>query len=80
MGTGDERGATPEQASAVGGGGGDGGGEASAPSGRTLAEKIDGLFRMVHPRGRGEFSYEEVAEAMAAGRTDDLRDLPLATP
>ena len=28
---------------------------------RTLAEKLDLLFRRVHGRGRGEFSYREVA-------------------
>jgi transcriptional regulator with XRE-family HTH domain len=31
---------------------------------RTLAEKLDHLFRTVHPRNRGEYSYEEVAEAI----------------
>lgn len=29
--------------------------------GRTLAQKLDHLFRTVHPRGRGEYSYAEVA-------------------
>ncbi len=32
--------------------------------GRTLAEKLDFLFRTVHPRGRGEYTYEEVAQAL----------------
>jgi len=31
---------------------------------RTLAEKLDHLFRTVHPRDRGEYSFEEVAEAI----------------
>lgn len=31
---------------------------------RTLAEKLDHLFRTMHPRGRGEYSCEEVAEAL----------------
>ncbi|HLI52106.1 MAG TPA: helix-turn-helix domain-containing protein [Thermomicrobiaceae bacterium] len=40
--------------------------QSGAPSGDryTLAAKIDHLFRAVHPRGRGEFSYEDVAEAI----------------
>lgn len=29
--------------------------------GYSLASKLDYLFRQVHPRGRGEFSYREVA-------------------
>ncbi len=32
--------------------------------GRTLADKLDHLFRTVHPRGRGEYSYGEVAKAL----------------
>lgn len=32
--------------------------------GRTLAEKLDHLFRTVHPRGRGKYSYAEVAEGI----------------
>jgi transcriptional regulator with XRE-family HTH domain len=28
---------------------------------QTLAERLDRLFRSVHPAGRGEYSYEEVA-------------------
>lgn len=35
-------------------------------SGRTLAEKLDHLFRTVHP-GRREYSHEEVAAAIRAG-------------
>lgn len=31
---------------------------------KTLAEKIDYLFRVVHPRGRGEYSYREAAQAI----------------
>jgi transcriptional regulator with XRE-family HTH domain len=30
----------------------------------TLAGKLDRLFRTVHPRGRGEYTYEEVASAI----------------
>src|SRR6266550_4439777 len=30
----------------------------------TLAAKIDRLFAAVHPRGRGEYTHEEVAEAI----------------
>lgn len=33
---------------------------------RTLAEKLDRLFRTMHPRHRGEYSYKEVADAIAA--------------
>lgn len=29
-----------------------------------LARKIDHLFRTIHPGGRGEYSFEEVAEAI----------------
>ena len=36
----------------------------STQAGRTLAEKVDRLFQQVHPRGRGEYSYEEVAEGI----------------
>lgn len=35
--------------------------EEPPPPGPTLAGKLDYLFRQVHPRGRGEFSYREVA-------------------
>ncbi|MEV7004667.1 helix-turn-helix domain-containing protein [Streptomyces sp. NPDC093982] len=31
---------------------------------RTLAEKLDYLFKTVHPRNRGEYTYEEVAQAI----------------
>lgn len=30
----------------------------------TLAEKLDKLFRQGHPRGRGEYTYEEVADGI----------------
>lgn len=33
---------------------------------RTLAEKIDHLFTTLHPRDRGEYSFEEVADALRA--------------
>jgi transcriptional regulator with XRE-family HTH domain len=33
---------------------------------RTLAEKVDRLFRTIHPRERGEYSFEEVAEGIRA--------------
>ncbi|PRY45155.1 helix-turn-helix domain-containing protein [Umezawaea tangerina] len=33
---------------------------------RTLAAKVDHLFRTVHPRTGGEYSFEEVAEAIRA--------------
>lgn len=36
------------------------------PPARTLAEKVDKLFRTVHSRDRGEYSFEEVAEAIRA--------------
>lgn len=39
----------------------------SQPAGpRTLSEKLNHLFRTVHPRDRGEYSFEEVAEAIRA--------------
>ena len=31
---------------------------------RTLADKLDYLFRTVHPKGRGEYTYREVAQAI----------------
>jgi transcriptional regulator with XRE-family HTH domain len=37
--------------------------KARQPPRRTLAEKLDHLFAVVHPR-RGEYSYEEVATAI----------------
>jgi transcriptional regulator with XRE-family HTH domain len=39
--------------------------EAEAPTSRTLAERLEHLFRTVHPSGRGEYSSEEVANAIA---------------
>lgn len=36
----------------------------SPPADKALAEKLDRLFRTVHPRGRSEYTYEEVAEAI----------------
>jgi transcriptional regulator with XRE-family HTH domain len=38
--------------------------ETGTPPGRTLAEKLDRLFRTMHPRDRGEYSLEEVAEGI----------------
>jgi len=35
-----------------------------ATGGRTLADKLDYLFDTVHPRGRGQYSYAEVAKAI----------------
>jgi transcriptional regulator with XRE-family HTH domain len=35
------------------------------PQERTLAEKLDHLFATVHPADRGEYTYEEVATAVA---------------
>ena len=31
---------------------------------RTLAEKLDYLFQVVHPKGRGEYTYRDVAQAI----------------
>jgi transcriptional regulator with XRE-family HTH domain len=42
-------------------------GEAQPPRTLTLAEKLDHLFRTMHPRNRGEVSYAEVAEGIRAG-------------
>jgi len=39
---------------------------AEQPPAPTLAEKLNRLFRTVHPRGRPEYSSEEVAEAVRA--------------
>jgi transcriptional regulator with XRE-family HTH domain len=36
--------------------------ESSEP--KTLAAKLDYLFRVVHPKGRGEYTYREVAQAI----------------
>lgn len=38
--------------------------EANPPGRKTLAEKLDRLFRSMHPRNRAEYSHEEVAEAI----------------
>jgi len=38
----------------------------SGGGGRTLAEKVDHLFKTVHPAGRGEYSFEEVARSLEA--------------
>ena len=40
--------------------------DAEVPRAKTLADKIDRLFRTIHPHGRGEYSFEEVAEAIRA--------------
>ena len=37
--------------------------------GKTMAEKLDYLFRVVHPRGRGEYTYREVAAAIVEAGT-----------
>jgi ESX-1-secreted protein regulator len=34
------------------------------PSNRTFAQKLDHLFRSIHPRNRGEYTYDEVAQAI----------------
>ena len=39
--------------------------EARTPSSRSLAERLEHLFRTVHPASRGEYSSEEVANAIA---------------
>lgn len=41
--------------------------ESEGSRARTLAEKLDRLFRVVRPAGRGEYSFEEVATALARG-------------
>jgi transcriptional regulator with XRE-family HTH domain len=35
-----------------------------APRPRTLAEKVDRLFRTIHPSDQGEYTFEEVASAI----------------
>lgn len=40
------------------------GGEQQRAATRTLAEKLNHLFATVHPSGRGEFTLDEVAEAI----------------
>ena len=39
--------------------------EGGSASSRSLAERLNHLFRTVHPAGRGEYSSEEVASAIA---------------
>src|SRR6187399_1329554 len=41
--------------------------EASSDGERTLAAKVDHLFRTVRPRSDKEYSFEEVAEAIRGG-------------
>src|SRR5919206_2151096 len=36
------------------------------PPARTLADKLDQLFRTMHPRGRDEYTYREVAAGIRA--------------
>ena len=38
--------------------------EDDGPGRTTLAAKLDRLFRSIHPRGRGEYTFEEVADAV----------------
>ena len=38
--------------------------QGGSSSARTLAAKLDRLFKVVHPADRGEYSYEEVASAL----------------
>jgi transcriptional regulator with XRE-family HTH domain len=38
--------------------------DGAAAEPRTLAQKLDHLFRTVHPKNRGPFSYEEVASGI----------------
>src|SRR6266536_2093419 len=40
--------------------------EAEAPRPTSLSQKLDNLFRTVHPSNRGEFTFEEVAEEIRA--------------
>src|SRR6266536_5508726 len=40
--------------------------EAEAPRPTSLSQKLDNLFRTVHPSNRGEFTFEEVAETIRA--------------
>lgn len=39
------------------------------PTSKTLAERLGYLFRVVHPRDRGEYTYREVAAAIVATGT-----------
>ena len=41
-------------------------GASQPPPARTLADKLNRLFETIHPRDRGEYSAEEVAEAIRA--------------
>ena len=41
--------------------------EAEAPRPTSLSQKLDYLFRTVHSKDRGEYSFEEVAETIRAG-------------
>src|SRR3712207_4629620 len=43
-----------------------GGGDGDPPPRVSLAGKLEYLFRHVHPRGRGDFSYREVASGVEA--------------
>jgi transcriptional regulator with XRE-family HTH domain len=36
------------------------------PASESLAAKVDRLFRTIHPPGRGEYSFEEVADGIRA--------------
>ena len=49
--------------------------EGAAGSGRFLAERVDYLFRTVHPRGRGPWSHPEVhrATGISIGALSELR-------
>jgi transcriptional regulator with XRE-family HTH domain len=38
--------------------------EPKPPPPKSLADKLDYLFRTVHPKGRGEYTYREVAQAI----------------
>lgn len=40
--------------------------DGTAETPRSLAEKLDQLFKVVHPRDRGEFTYREVAAEIQA--------------
>jgi transcriptional regulator with XRE-family HTH domain len=40
--------------------------EAEVPRPTSLSQKLDKLFRTVHPSDRGEYTFEEVAEAIRA--------------
>lgn len=40
--------------------------EEGRPAPRSLAEKLNRLFRTMHPKGRGEYSVEEIVEIVRA--------------